>query len=42
MQPINEVEMDNPVIQTETFCPYCGKSKGWSHIDGRIKYPTII
>lgn len=22
---IQEVEMENPVVQTETFCPHCGK-----------------
>lgn len=24
-EPIQEVELENPIIQTETFCPHCGK-----------------
>ena len=24
-EPIQEVELEKPIIQTETFCPHCGK-----------------
>ena len=24
-EPIQEVKLENPIIQTETFCPHCGK-----------------
>ena len=24
-EPIQEVELETPIIQTETFCPHCGK-----------------
>ena len=24
-EPIKEVELEKPIIQTETFCPHCGK-----------------
>lgn len=35
-EPIQEVELENPIIQTETFCPHCGKRVKVSRIDGRI------
>ena len=35
-EPIQEVELENPIIQTETFCPHCGNRVKVSRIDGRI------